>query len=158
MHFTIREATLEDYEGLSEVYSEGDAFHSDALPHLFRRTERPSRSAEYIAAVIASEESALFVAESEGRIVGVIHAEVRQAPDFPLLVPRRYVHVDDLAVSESSRRQGVGQALMERTQEWAAGKGLTEIELHVWEFNSGAIAFYEQLGYQTTGRRMWRAL
>jgi ribosomal protein S18 acetylase RimI-like enzyme len=33
-------------------------------------------------------------------------------------------------------------------------KGADTIELNVWEFNRGAMAFYRQLGYRTTSRKM----
>jgi ribosomal protein S18 acetylase RimI-like enzyme len=36
--------------------------------------------------------------------------------------------------------------------------GLTQIELIVWEFNKGAIAFYEQLGCETAYRQMRKSL
>jgi ribosomal protein S18 acetylase RimI-like enzyme len=33
-----------------------------------------------------------------------------------------------------------------------------DIELNVWEFNRGAMAFYRQLGYRTTSRKMSKRL
>jgi ribosomal protein S18 acetylase RimI-like enzyme len=35
---------------------------------------------------------------------------------------------------------------------------VTDVELHVWEFNQAALAFYETLGYATLERRMGRSL
>jgi GNAT superfamily N-acetyltransferase len=39
---------------------------------------------------------------------------------------------------------------MERAHRWALDKGVSEVELSVWDFNEGAIAFYENLGYKPT--------
>jgi len=47
---------------------------------------------------------------------------------------------------------------MEEAHQWVLGKGATQIELIVWEFNEGAIAFYEKLGYETAYRKMWKSL
>ena len=47
---------------------------------------------------------------------------------------------------------------MAGAEEWAAQRGAAGLELHVWEFNAEAIAFYRRQGYSTAGRRMWRRL
>ena len=83
-------------------------------------------------------------------------------PDFAHLVidyvPRRWLVVDMIGVAATQRGQGVGRALMAHAHEWARGQGIFEAELTVWEFNQRAIAFYEELGYTTTVRRMWKEL
>ena len=40
----------------------------------------------------------------------------------------------------------------------AVQQGATEIDLTVFEFNAGAIAFYRSLGYETRTRRMSKGL
>jgi ribosomal protein S18 acetylase RimI-like enzyme len=47
---------------------------------------------------------------------------------------------------------------MEAAQEWARQRGARRVQLTVWEFNEGAIAFYESLGYETYSRNMWKSL
>ena len=66
--------------------------------------------------------------------------------------------IDNLVVSERFRHQGVGLALVERVHQWAREKGITEVELGVWEFNTPARILYEKLGYQTTRRIMSKRL
>lgn len=158
MEFSIREARLADYEELCEIFAEVDALHHEALPHVFRAPDGPARAKEYISSVMADGYAALFVAQSDGEIVGLVQIFVRETPDVPIMVPRRYAVIDTLVVKRGFRRSGVGRALMERAHRWAWTKGTTQVELSVWEFNRGAMAFYEKLGYRTTSRRMWRAL
>jgi ribosomal protein S18 acetylase RimI-like enzyme len=155
---TIREARPEDYEALCQVLDQGDTFHRQAVPQVFRAPDGPARSREYILAIIDSDDGAFYIAEEEGQIVGAVHVLVRQAPDIPIMVPRRYAVVENIAVSSAHRRRGIGRALMERAQRWAADRALTQIELSVWEFNDGARAFYQELGYETAVRRMWKEL
>jgi ribosomal protein S18 acetylase RimI-like enzyme len=83
---------------------------------------------------------------------------LRDASPIPVLVPRRFAIVDSLAVRAAFRRRGVGQKLMAAVEEWAADRGVSDIELNVFEFNGAAIAFYERLGYATRSRRMARTL
>jgi ribosomal protein S18 acetylase RimI-like enzyme len=47
---------------------------------------------------------------------------------------------------------------MAAAERWAAERGLSEIELSVWEFNQSALAFYQELGYVTERRKMRRVL
>jgi ribosomal protein S18 acetylase RimI-like enzyme len=158
MDFSIREAKPEDYHALLQLFDGVDACHRQALPHIFRVPNGPSRARSYIYGIIQDEDAALFVAETDGQLIGQIHVAIRETPEIPILVPRRYGFVDTLAVMGPYRRAGIGRALMERAQQWTLDRGLAEIELSVWEFNAGAIAFYEDLGYRSTRRVMGRSL
>ena len=154
----IREATQDDYRGLCEVFEEVDILHCEAIPHVFQRSHRPARTEEFISDVITNDDEALFVAEYDDQIIGIVQISIREAPDIPIMVPRRYAVITNLAVKEKFRRSGIGRSLVEKAHRWAMKKGATQIELNVWEFNRPAIAFYEKLGYATATRRMWRWL
>lgn len=158
MRFSIREATLRDYEALCEVIEVVDSLHREALPHVYRKPDGPARDRGFISGIIADANHALFVAERDGRVIGLVHVLVRWTPDIPIVVPRRYAVIENIVVRENYRRFGVGRALVERAHQWALDKGITQVELTVWEFNQGAIAFYEKLGYETASRRMWKWL
>jgi GNAT superfamily N-acetyltransferase len=158
MNFRLREATDQDYAGLCEVFAEVDALHAEALPHVFQPIDGPARTREYFASIIADPDAGLFVAESEGRIVGLVDVRIHETPPVPMLVPRRYAIIDAIAVRKGHQRKGVGRALMERAEQWAHDRGLSEVSLNVWEFNRGAIEFYERLGYATALRRMKRTI
>jgi diamine N-acetyltransferase len=158
MQIVLRTATFEDYDALNLLYAQLDQVHTEALPDFFRSIEGYARSREYFAEIIANKDAALFVAEHEGTLVGAIHCFIDDAPEIPFIVPRRFVLIDDIVVDENFRRCGVGQALLERVDQWTREKGLTEVVLGVWEFNTAARSLYEKLGYQTTWRRMRKKL
>ncbi len=147
MNFTIREATLEDYDALCEVYAEIDNFHARLLPDYLLPAANPPCAQEYMAATLANEDAALYVAESEGKVVGLLQLDVEQSPDYPMLIPRRYVHVMELVVLPMARRSGVGRALMAAAERWTQSKGLDELELTVFSFNQGATSLYQELDY-----------
>ena len=158
MDYMIRQATQADYSDLCALFAEADTYHSQAAPHVFRPASGPARTPEYIADILANENSRLFVAESEGQVMGLVQVDLREAPDHPIMTPRRYAKVDSLIVGKEFRRSGIGQSLMKRVHQWACERGVHEVELNVWEFNQGAIALYEKLGYKTAARRMWTTL
>jgi len=145
MEFSIREATKQDYEALCEIYEEVDSLHAEALPCIFRKTDGTARSRDFVFSMIADKNSALFVAESQNQIMGFVYILIRETRDIPIFVPRRYAWIGEIAVKKEFRHSGVGQSLVEKAHQWALDKGITQVELNVWEFNEGAIAFYEKL-------------
>ena len=154
MTISVRKATTNDYNTLCELFDEIDALHRDNLPHLFQKPSGSVREQEYYSGLIADENVGLFVAETDGKLVGFVHAIVRYTPAFPVFVPRRYAIVEGIVVKSEFQNHGIGRILMGKIQEWAIVKGALSIELNVYEFNETAISFYERLGYQTFSRKM----
>ena len=155
---TIRPAMLADYQAVSILFEQVDQLHEDALPDLFQASDGPARSQEWFARIVASPDAALFVAEHQGILVGLVLCRVDTSPAFPLFVPRRYVHINDLVVHESFQGKGIGRFLMHHVHEWTKTLGMTDVELDVYEFNMPARTLYEHLGYQTMRRTMWHRL
>jgi ribosomal protein S18 acetylase RimI-like enzyme len=151
---SIQAATEQDYATLCQLFDEVDAWHREHLPHLFQAPNGPAREQAYFAGLIADSTNGLFIAKVDGKAVGFVHAIARHSPDLPILVPRHYVIVDSLGVSSAYQHQGIGRLLMEKACAWARANGASDIELNVYEFNTGALAFYEALGYQTLSRKM----
>lgn len=158
MNILLREASREDYDAVCILLAQGDRFHAEALPQIFRPIEGPARSREYFEKILDNENAAIFVAEQNVVLIGMIQCDMRSVPELSLLVPRHFAYIDNLVVSERFRHRGVGLALVERVHQWSREKGLTGVELGVWEFNMPARLLYEKLGYQTTRRIMSRSL
>jgi GNAT superfamily N-acetyltransferase len=100
----------------------------------------------------------LLLAERDGEVLGYIHMALKEIENSMVLRPRRYIKIHDLAVGQIHHRRGAGSALMQAAERWAKEKGVDTIELNVWEFNSGAFAFYQELGYITSMRHMWKRI
>jgi ribosomal protein S18 acetylase RimI-like enzyme len=154
----IREAVAGDYENLNTLINEVDRLHRDNLPQKFQVSEGPVRDRNFILDLIADESVGLFVAEREAQLVGLVHIMIKDTPDIPILVPRRYAVIDNLVVKGGLRRSGIGRALMTKAHDWAITKGTKLVELNVYDFNEAALAFYERLGYKTYSRQMSKSL
>ena len=83
------------------------------------------------------EEGPVFVAETEGRIVGTVGVRLDD----------RGAYVRGLAVHPDARRAGVGRALMDACTAWARGR-TDRIWLSTTVFLAGSIALYQRLGFQ----------
>ena len=154
--FSIRRATARDIEGMNGVWAEVEEQHADALPALFRRVENPSRNRRYVSSILSDSDYAVFIAEHQGRTIGLIQAVLQEAPNLPYMVPRRYAKISDLVVARDFQCGGVGSALMAQAEDWARSRKAASIELNVYEFNSGARDFYSRRGYITGSRMMWK--
>jgi ribosomal protein S18 acetylase RimI-like enzyme len=147
----------EDYARAREVIADTFVFHQQAVPEFFRATDTPPPTRQFITELIENG-GALFLAQDGEVVVGFLTIRVRQAPDELYLAPVCEAIIDNLGIKTDRRRQGIGQKLMEAAQEWARQQRASRVQLTVWEFNVGAIAFYESLGYETLSRSMWKSL
>lgn len=156
--FTIRDAIDKDILGLYEVFSETEHLHLQAHPEVFRLEPQGTSSKNYYRSCIIEPNSAIFVAETNQKIVGALICSIQFAQKNPILIHRKFCLIENISVLSEYRESGVGNALMARTQQWAKAMGATSIELTVWEFNQGAIEFYKKNGYQTIHHKMRKGL
>ena len=158
MKVKVRKATRDDYTSVCELFYEIDTLHRDNLPHVFQKPGDAAREQDYYLNLVADENVGFFVANIDEKLVGFVHALVRDTPAIPVLVPKRHANVDFIVVKAGFQDQGIGSRLMDRVQEWAITKGAVSIELNVYEFNRNAISFYGKLGYRTLSRKMSKEL
>ena len=120
----------------------------------FERAFRPTRAAgravserqvdEYLT-MLADEEATLLIAEREGQAVGYVFFLFEGEM---LETQARQVYVQDITVTASARRQGVGGALMAAVRYAAHDGGAGVIDLQVLVGNDTAAAFYERQGFK----------
>ena len=161
MQLRVRLAQSADYHAACRLWAEADALHARERPDRFRPTDQPARSRRLFDAHLADPDQALFVAEVDGEVVGLVRVQALErpeVPDVPALTPRRYAMVQELAVAQTHQRSGIAARLMEEAHRWARDRNLTQIELGVYEFNQPALRLYSKLGYTTDSRRLSRPL
>jgi diamine N-acetyltransferase len=156
MEVVVREATMADHVGLATLWGEADALHHAALPEVFAAPPDPARSPNFVAAILGDPDQGLLVAQVESQVVGLVHLSLRERR--PPMAPKRFAVVEAVVVAAAYRGGGIGRRLMAAAQGWAGERGAAEVWLDVWEFNEGAIGFYEALGYETVSRRMRKRL
>ncbi|UCG41712.1 MAG: GNAT family N-acetyltransferase [candidate division WOR-3 bacterium] len=165
--FVVRPARLEDYDAIQPLAEQMDFLHREHLPDRFRRPDGPPRSPEYIAALIAEEDTLLAVAEwhsldpqaaSDARLVGIVNAGLTQTPDVPVKVRRVFVKIRGIVVLPEMRRCGIGRALVREALHWGRERGAVEVQLSVYDYNQGAIGFFRALGFAPLSHRLYRPL
>lgn len=100
------------------------------------------------------EDKDIIVAERDGVICGFACVEYIERPQSPYNLERKFYHVSEFGVDTAFRRQKVATELFAFMREHARKKGFGRIELDMWEFNEGALKFYESVGFCTIRRYM----
>jgi diamine N-acetyltransferase len=138
----LRLAKPDDYVSLCQLFDEVDSLHRDQLPAIFQKPAGPVRDKDYLLGLITDSNVLLLVAEYDGKLVGLAHVFVKETPEIPVFVHRRYAIIDSIVVSKQAQRQGIGSLLAEKVHAWAKAEGAQSIELNVYDFNRAAIDFY----------------
>jgi GNAT superfamily N-acetyltransferase len=111
-------------------------------------TWEEGRAARALGEAIRSADSAVWVAERDGRLLGVCTAYL----DFHSVRFGPRCWVEDLAVDPEARSQGIGGALLAEARRWAEAEGATHLELDTAEARTDAQRFYER------ERPSWRSI
>jgi len=158
MDFTIRKATIRDYEALARLYTDLNILHSKGAPDIFVTFKETPQNLEFVGAILKNKDAVLFVAQSGGEIIGLIQANIMKSPDIPVFVKRKYIHIEDICVEKKYRQSSVGKRLMESVEKWALSKGISVIDLNVWDFNKNAMFFFKSIGYTPERHYMWKTI
>ena len=128
--FAIRRARASDREDLARL--------STQLGYPMSAEEAQARMAE----IVNHADHALFVAESEGRVVGWLQVSVPRIFEAP-----RQAEIAGLVVDEDARGRGIGSALLEAAQAWACERECSALRVRSNILRERAHAFYRRAGF-----------
>lgn len=155
MNIKVREAIINDYEGLCEIYRELDELHRLNHPELFVKPDDYARAKEYVSEIINDNDKALFVAEADAKVIGFAECYILKSSSFPVIKKREWIQLDNIAVNSDYQNCHIGSLLLEKVIEWAKFKEVSRIELKVYSFNRNAIEFYTKKGFKDLNKTMY---
>ena len=149
----LRFAEYGDLERVNELRRQVNELHVQGRPQTFR-PGFPKELADHIYTVFADPRQRIAVCEVGGviRAFAILNHVTR--PQNPFMFERDYLDIDEFDVDEAFRRQGIAAAMIGFIREYAKNEGFERIELNMWEFNRGALEFYEAAGFKTYRRYM----
>lgn len=153
----IRTATTHDLEWLKVIQREIQQLHAAAHPEIFRSASDADLSSA-MRKIIADPEQYAWVAAEKDALWGFAVAHITDTSENPYRQPARIGHVDQIAVLQSARRQGVGRALLAEIRHFMRQQGCASLVLDVLEFNVDALAFYRAEGFADLRRRLFSPL
>jgi ribosomal protein S18 acetylase RimI-like enzyme len=142
--FSIRRATDADAEAIIAVL-EGIA--SEQIYTAISKPWSAEEQRRHLASL--SKREAVFVAESESNAVVGYQTLELWAPTLDSMA-----HVAQIGtfLAPEWRRRGIGEALFQRTVEFASQHDLVKFVIQVRSSNTSAQAFYQRLGFRECGR------
>lgn len=142
-----RFAEEKDLIRVNELRKQVNDVHVNGRPDIFRPGFCQEMQ-DFVYAMFHSENHNIIVAEHEGIICGMVCVEYATKPESPYNLERHFCHIVEIAVDKDFHRQGVGTELLEFVKQDAKQKGLSKIDLDVWEFNESAKEFYDAVGFR----------
>ena len=149
----VRPATFEELAKINKIRSYVNDVHVAGRPDIFRRGFNPELE-QILYKRFEMENWVILAAVLDGEIVGFASVEYLERSESAYNLARKMYHVEEFGVAPDFHRRGVATALVEYMKTDAAQRGYPRIELDMWEFNQGALAFYENVGFQTYRRHM----
>ena len=152
----IRRANAEDAELIVTLNEHVQAVHAALLPNLFKPAGESTLTMSDVGTLLTKSETLALIATIEGEPVGYAYAEVRRRPETPYAFAHDEIYLHHISVAPDRRRCGVGTALIDTLEQFAANLGIVRLALDVWTVNEPARAFFRAHGFEQYNERLAR--
>jgi len=143
--YSIRTAKREDIEQISDLVLRLKKLNEEFDPLYTVRQEAPEVVRKYVSESLDRDDVIMLVADSIGRVVGVIRAEIRSRIFYDPLMSGV---ITDLYVLPSYRRKGVGEALVSSLIKILRSRGIGLVSAEFPPMNKIAVEFYANMGFK----------
>ena len=144
---TVRPAGVGDDHALAALNRFVHDVHLAHRPDYFK-TARADEAAAWFRDQLGKPTTAAWIAEEGAVPIGFVLAFFEERPENPFRRARRWCQIDQIAVDPARRRRGVGRALMAAALDEARARGIADVELFSWAFNTDAHAMFRGLGFE----------
>lgn len=142
---TIREATIKDIAKASELVVRLKRLNGEFDPLMKVSDNLAAEAEEYLKATVKNEKNLVLLADDEGKIVGIIKADIR---DRLFYEPKTEGAIIEFYILPEYRRGNLGKKMFSEAVDKLRKKGAEIITAEFPSQNKIAIDFYEKLGYR----------
>jgi len=141
----VREVREGDAQAFLDLQTRIDSETEFMLLEVGERRTTVGEQRERIKGILSTENQTIFVAESEGQLVGYL---VAIGGELTRIRHRAYVVV---GVLQAFRGQKIGTRLFTELEAWARHHGITRLELTVRSDNERGTGLYKKMGFEIEG-------
>jgi len=139
----LKNDEVEELLGLWKEFMNDPSAIDEPIP---THDENVKRQREFVVKLTGEDSGQVLVASDGKGLIG--YAMFQNDVKPPLEVPHRISYVMDLYVKPGYRRRGIGEQLLRSCLDRVKSKGVTHVQLRVWNANRAAIALYRKLGFR----------
>lgn len=150
----IELANAKDRAAVNRLARQIHQLHVDWRPDIYQMPEELF-SEEQFQELIGTRQ--MYVGKLNGIVVGYAILKIREY-NWPAVVYRRVMVLDQLCVEETLRGHGLGTAMMEDIRALAKAFGCTDMQLGVYPQNDAAVSFYQKCGFMIQNINMQRKI
>jgi GNAT superfamily N-acetyltransferase len=147
MNAHIRLAVLGDERSLADLNAFVQDLHVENEPSYFRPADL-EEVASWFRGLIGDPEGQIWIAEVNGKPVGYVYMVLNNHEEDPFSPARRWIEIDQIVVRPEYQRRGIGRSLVKHVIRAAHTKGICDIELASWSFNTSAHEAFRRLGFK----------
>ena len=136
-------ATAADREAVNAIAKQVHDMHVSWRPDIYEPLEEHYTQSRFEEAI---QKRQLYVAKLAGEVAGFV-ALNQCTYDWPGVVKRKTMIVEEFGVHEFCRGHGIGKAMMEDIHALAKAFGCTDLQLRVYPQNDEAVGFYQKCGF-----------
>ncbi len=136
-------ATRADREAVNALAQQVHEMHVAWRPDIYEMVEALYPEERFTQAVQARQ---LYVAKLNNMVAGYVLVKIRNY-DWPGVVQRKVMVVDEICVEKALRGHGIGTRMMEEIHALARAFGCTDMQLGVYPQNDDAVGFYQKCGF-----------
>ena len=133
-----------DREAVNAIAKQVHDMHVAWRPDIYESVEEPYTEERFAEAI---QNRQIYVAKLAGTIAGFVALQ-KCTYDWPGVVKRTAMIVDEFGVHELCRGHGIGKAMMEDIHALARAFGCTDLQLRVYPQNDDAVGFYQKCGFE----------
>lgn len=137
-------ARPEDWEAVNEIAGQVHAMHVAWRPDIYEMPEVQFTQERFSEAIAQRQ---LYVAKLAGTVAGYTLLK-KCTFDWPGVVKRNVLMIDEFGVHETCRGHGIGKAMMEDIHALAKAFRCTDLQLRVYPQNDDAVGFYQRCGFE----------
>ena len=136
-------ATLSDRTAVNTLAKQVHQLHVSWRPDIYEMVEELYSQERFQEAVRLRQ---LYVAKLNGIIAGYVSLKIRDY-NWPGVVRRKVMLIDEFCVEEAFRGHGIGTRMMEEVHALARAFGCSDLQLGVYPQNDDAVGFYQKCGF-----------
>lgn len=142
----IRMADLSDIDKIADIDKQLHQFHCDMESDTYKMPDDECFF-DFLLSALENEKNEIFVYEDNGDIKGYALI-AKMLRDTPLKIRKKVCLVDQLAVSEKYRHQGIGTKLLEHIKAYVKSNDFDVLKIGVRAKNNNAFRLYEKMGFE----------